>query len=75
MKARNAPALVLVLVSGLTGGLVGLFDVTLVSTLLGGESQLANPICSLVGLAAIHAVVLLKPVTEDYPVPSASGSR
>jgi hypothetical protein len=75
MKVLNAVALVLVIVGGLNWGLVGLFDFNLVSAIFGIDSWFTNLIYILVGLAAIYAFVLLKPVTEDHATPSASGSR
>jgi uncharacterized membrane protein YuzA (DUF378 family) len=65
MKALNAIALVLVIVGGLNWGLVGLFDLNLVSAIFGEDTVLTNLVYILVGLAAIYAIVLLKPVTSD----------
>lgn len=65
MKALNAIALVLVIVGGLNWGLVGLFDFNLVSALFGTDSWFTNLVYILVGLAAIYAIALVNPVTED----------
>jgi uncharacterized protein len=66
MKALNAIALILIIVGGLNWGLVGLLDFNLVSALFGVESWFTNLIYILVGLAAIYAVILFKPVTSDH---------
>ncbi|MGP1357025.1 DUF378 domain-containing protein [Roseicyclus sp.] len=66
MKALNAIALILIIVGGLNWGLVGLFDFNLVSALFGVESWFTNLVYILVGLAAIYAVILFKPVTSDH---------
>ena len=75
MKAQNAIALVLVIVGGLSRGLVGLVDFNLVSAIFGVESWFPNLTHLRVGLAAIYAVVLPKPVTQDHAVPSTGGTR
>jgi uncharacterized membrane protein YuzA (DUF378 family) len=66
MKALNAIALVLIIVGGLNWGLVGLFDFNLVAAIFGTDSWFTNLVYILVGLAAIYAFVLLKPVTSDH---------
>ena len=66
MKALNAIALVLIIVGGLNWGLVGLFDFNLVAAIFGIDSWFTNLVYILVGLAAIYAFVLLKPVTADH---------
>lgn len=65
MKALNAIALVLIIVGGLNWGLVGLFDFNLVAAIFGEDTWITNLVYILVGLAAIYAFVLLKPVTSD----------
>jgi uncharacterized protein len=65
MKALNAIALVLIIVGGLNWGLVGLFDFNLVAAIFGADTWITNLIYILVGLAAIYAFVLLKPVMSD----------
>jgi uncharacterized membrane protein YuzA (DUF378 family) len=66
VSAVNAIALILIIVGGLNWGLVGLFDFNLVSALFGVESWFTNLVYILVGLAAIYAIVLFKPVTSDH---------
>lgn len=73
MKALNATALVLIIVGGINWGLVGLFDFNLVSAIFGTDTWFTNLIYILVGIAAIYAFVLLKPVTEDHR--TATGHR
>lgn len=63
MKALNATALILIIVGGINWGLVGLFN--LVSAILGVETWFTNLVCILVGLAALYAFALPKPVTSD----------
>lgn len=65
MKYVNIIALILVIVGGINWGLVGLFDFNLVSAIFGTDSWLTNLIYILVGLAAIYAFVLLKPLSDD----------
>ncbi len=72
MKALNATALVLIIVGGLNWGLVGLFDFNLVSAIFGVDTWLTNLVYILVGISAIYAFVLLKPVTSDNALSSGS---
>jgi uncharacterized protein len=72
MKALNAIALVLIIVGGLNWGLVGLFDFNLVSAIFGVDTWFTNLVYILVGLAAIYAFVLLKPVMSDRAVSTPS---
>jgi uncharacterized membrane protein YuzA (DUF378 family) len=72
MKALNATALVLIIVGGLNWGLVGLFDFNLVAAIFGVDTWLTNLIYILVGISAIYAFILLKPVTSDHAVPGRS---
>ena len=57
--AKNALdwiALVLVIIGGLNWGLVGLFKLDLVQTILGSINWLANLVYILVGLSAIYMI-------------------
>jgi uncharacterized membrane protein YuzA (DUF378 family) len=65
MRTVNAIALILIIVGGINWGLVGLFDVNLVSAIFGVDTWLTNLVYILVGLAAIYGIVLLKPVMND----------
>lgn len=50
-------ALVLVVIGGLNWGLVGLFGLNLVSTLLGEASALSRIVYGLVGLSALYVLM------------------
>lgn len=54
----NLVATILLLVGGLNWGLVGLFDLDLVSTIFGDMSTLTRIIYVLVGLSAVYRIVL-----------------
>jgi uncharacterized protein len=72
MKALNGIALVLIIVGGINRGLVGLLDFNLVSAIFGTDTWLTNLVYILVGIAAIYAFVLLKPVTSDRAMSNVS---
>lgn len=59
MKALDVTALVLIIIGGLNWGLVGLFDYNLVAALFGDDSVVTRVVYSLVGLAALWAIVPL----------------
>lgn len=59
MRALNIISLILVIVGGLNWGLVGLFDVNLVSALFGAGSMLTRIVYILVGLAAVWQLIPL----------------
>ena len=75
MKTLNAIALVLIIVGGLNWGLVGLFDFNLVAAIFGTDTWITNLIYILVGVAAIYAFVLLKPVMSDRAYATNTGHR
>jgi uncharacterized membrane protein YuzA (DUF378 family) len=64
MKALNVTALILIIVGGINWGLVGLFEFDLVAAIFGVMSWLSRLIYILVGLAALYAIVLLKPLMD-----------
>lgn len=68
MKALNTVALALIIIGGLNWLLVGLFSFDLVAAIFGGEvgprSALSRIIYVLVGLAALYAISLFKPLTS-----------
>ena len=67
MKALNMIALVLVIIGGINWGLVGLFQFDLVAAIFGGQdATLARVVYVLVGLAAIYAIYLFKPLSQAY---------
>lgn len=59
-------ALVLVIIGALNWGLVGLFDVNLVSLIFGNDTLLSNIIYVLVGIAGIVSCgILMQPLDEE----------
>lgn len=58
MSAADYIAMVLLIVGGLNWGMVGLFDIDVVSTLFGPDSALTRVIFVLVGLAALYSIYL-----------------
>lgn len=59
-------ALVLVIIGALNWGLVGLFDVNLVSLIFGVDSLLSNIVYVLVGIAGIVSCgILMQPLDEE----------
>ncbi|ROU03311.1 DUF378 domain-containing protein [Histidinibacterium lentulum] len=64
MKALTITALILIIGGGLNWGLVGLFDLNLVSALFGVDTWLTTLVYILVGLAAIYGFALLKPLMD-----------
>lgn len=56
-RALDLASLSLLIIGGLNWGLVGLFDVDLVATLLGEGSLLSRVVYALVGLAALYGIV------------------
>jgi uncharacterized protein len=66
MRTANVIALALLVIGGLNGGLVGLFQFDLVAALFGGgDTALARIVYTLVGLSALYGLYLIKPVSED----------
>ena len=59
---RGAPdraALILLIIGGLNWGLVGAFQVNLVTVLFGPSSTLSRIVYILIGVAAVYAIYLL----------------
>jgi uncharacterized membrane protein YuzA (DUF378 family) len=56
MKMLDVIAIVLILIGGLNWGLVGFFDVDLVSAIFGQGSVIARIIFALVGLSALYKI-------------------
>lgn len=56
MKMIDVIAIVLILIGGLNWGLVGFFDVDLVSAIFGQGSAIARIIFALVGLSALYKI-------------------
>ncbi len=59
-------ALTLIIIGALNWGMVGLFDVNLVTLLFGEESVLTNIVYAIIGICGlISTALLLKPLDED----------
>jgi uncharacterized membrane protein YuzA (DUF378 family) len=56
MKVLNIIAFVLLLIGGLNWGLVGFFNLDLVSTIFGVGSMVTRVIFALVGLSALYKI-------------------
>ena len=63
MQTLQKVCLVLTIIGAINGGLVGLFDFNLVSTLFGVENVITRIIYVLVGIAGIINIALL---FDDY---------
>lgn len=74
MRALNLITLVLVIVGGLNWLLVGLFQLDLVATLLGGQgTAAARVVYVLVGLSALWQLMpLVKAISMDEPAAEAN---
>ena len=60
-------ALSLVIIGAINWGMIGVFDVNLVSLLFGEESVLTNIIYALVGICGfISCALLIKPLDEHH---------
>jgi len=68
MNIVNVIALALVIVGGLNWGLVGIADFDLVAALFGVDTVLSNLVYTLVGVAALYSILLLKPVGQRIGV-------
>ncbi len=67
MKNLNAfdwIALVLLIVGGLNWGMIGVFNIDLVSALFGAMTMLTRVVYVLVGASAIYSVYILSAKTE-----------
>ncbi len=67
MKNLNAfdwIALVLLVIGGLNWGMIGLFNVDLVSALFGSMTTLTRVVYSLVGVSALYSIYILSAKTE-----------
>ncbi len=58
MSAVDYIAMVLLIIGGLNWGMVGLFNIDVVSTIFGAESALTRVIFVLVGIAALYSIYL-----------------
>lgn len=58
MSAVDYIAMALLIIGGLNWGMVGLFNIDVVSTIFGAESALSRVIFVLVGIAALYSIYL-----------------
>lgn len=66
MKALNAISLILLILGGLNWLSVGLFEYDVVNEIFGGTDEVGTRIVyTVVGLAALYALVLLPKVVKD----------
>jgi uncharacterized membrane protein YuzA (DUF378 family) len=66
MKALNVISLILVILGGLNWLSVGLFKYDVVSEIFGGADEVGSRIVyTVVGIAALYALVLLSKVARD----------
>ena len=67
METLYKVCLTLIIVGSINWGMIGLFDINLVSLLFGEESVLTNIVYSLVGISGlICSGLLLKPLDEHH---------
>ena len=59
LGALDRAALILLVIGGLNWGLVGAFEVNLVTVLFGPSSALSRIVYILIGVAAVYAIYLL----------------
>ncbi len=66
MNTLYKVALSLVIIGAINWGMIGVFDVNLVSLLFGEDSMLSNLVYALVGLSGLLSIgILLKPFDEE----------
>lgn len=68
MKVIDVIAAVLLVVGGLNWGLVGAFDLNLVSSLFGVDTTMTNIVYILVGVAAIYQAVAIRAIQKRWRV-------
>lgn len=68
MKTIDVIAAVLLVIGGLNWGLVGAFDLNLVSTLFGAETFLATVVYVLVGASALYQAIALRAIQKRWRV-------
>jgi uncharacterized membrane protein YuzA (DUF378 family) len=59
LRALDRIALILLIIGGLNWGLVGAFEVNLVTVLFGPSSTLSRIIYILIGIAGLYAIYML----------------
>jgi uncharacterized membrane protein YuzA (DUF378 family) len=68
MKTLDIIIYALLIIGGLNWGLVGVFDFDLVAAIFGDMSGLSRIIYTVVGLAAIYDLVLIKAIWKRWGV-------
>ena len=67
MNTLYKTALTLVIIGAINWGMIGLFDVNLVTLLFGSDSVLSNIVYALVGISGLVCIaLLLKPLDEKH---------
>ena len=65
MKILDSIALTLVIIGAINWGMVGIFNVNLISLLFGVDSMLTNLVYAIVGICGLISTgILLKPLDE-----------
>jgi len=66
MNTLYKVALALIIIGAINWGMIGIFDVNLVSLLFGEDSMLTNLVYALVGISGLFCVgLLMKPFDEE----------
>ena len=68
MKKLDLIVGVLLIIGGLNWGLVGLFDFDVVGAIFGEMSMLSRFIFTLVGLAALYDVIMIKAIWKRWNI-------
>lgn len=68
LKTTDIIAAILLIIGGLNWGLVGLFNVNLVTAVFGDASWLSRIVFIVVGLAAIYQIVMIKGIWKRWNV-------
>lgn len=68
MKVIDIIASALLVIGGLTWGLVGFFDFNLVGAILGEMTIFSRFVYLLVGFAAVYQIAMLKPICTRWDV-------
>lgn len=67
MNTLYKVALTLVIIGAINWGMIGIFDVNLVSLIFGADSVLTNIVYALVGISGLICTgILLKPLDEHH---------
>lgn len=63
------------IIGGLNWGMIGLFDVNLVSAIFGAETFLSRVIYILVGFAAVYDIVTIKAIWKRWNIHMTTASH